>query len=64
MVATWLPIVLSKLDNIPHWYPIVKDMDVLICQVLKGLQLLHVNLWLARDVSFTDKGSLPQSVRW
>ena len=31
-------------------------------QVIKSLQLLHLTLWLLRDVCYTNKGSLPQSV--
>ena len=35
----------------------------LIGQVLKGLQYLHLTLWLLRDACCTGGGSLPQSVR-
>ena len=36
----------------------------LVGQVLKGLQYLHLTLWQLNDVCYTDRGSLPQSVRW
>ena len=67
MEAPWLPTVLNMLADIPwQWYPIIKDlvMDVSVGQVLKGLPYLHLTLWLLRDVCYTDRGSLPQSVRW
>ena len=35
----------------------------LVGQALKGLQYLHLTLWLLSDVCYTDRGSLPQSVR-
>ena len=38
-------------------------MDVSVGWVLKGLQLLHLILWLLRDVCCADKGFLLQSVR-
>ena len=38
-------------------------MDVLVGQALKGLPYLHLTLWLLSDVCYTDRGSLPQSVR-
>ena len=38
-------------------------MDVLVGQVLKGLQYLHLTLWLLSDVCYANKGSLPQSLR-
>ena len=61
MEATLFPKVLNILEEIPHWCPIVKDLiiDVSVTQVFKGLQLLHLTLWLLRDVCCTDKGSLP-----
>ena len=43
-----------------------KDLvvDVSVGQALKGLWYLHLTLWLLSDVCYTNKGSLPQSVRW
>ena len=38
-------------------------MDVMVSQVLKGLQSLHLTLWLLGDVCCGDNGFLPQSVR-
>ena len=38
-------------------------MDVSVGQVLKDLQYLHLTLWLLSDVCYTDRGSLPWSVR-
>ena len=65
MEAPWLPTALSMLADIPQQCPIVKDlvMDVLVGWVLKGLQYLHLTLWLLSDVCYANKGSLPQSVR-
>ena len=61
METTWLPTILSMLEDIPHQCPIVKDLvtSVLVSLVLKGLPLLHISLWLLSVVSCTDKGSLP-----
>ena len=52
MKAPWLPRVLNMVEDIPHWCQIVKDhiMDVLIGWVLKGLQLMHLTLWLLSGV--------------
>ena len=36
---------------------------VLAGRLLNGLPYLHLTLWLLRDMCFTDKGSLPESVR-
>ena len=58
MEASWLPIVLNMLADIPHLI-----MDVSVGHVLKGLPYLHLTLWLLRDVCYADWGSLPQSVR-
>ena len=65
MEAPWLPTVLSMLADIPRWCPIIKDlvMDVSEGQALKGLQYLHLTLWLLSDVCYANKGSLPRSVR-
>ena len=54
------------LADIPRQCPIIKDLivDVSVGQALKGLQYLHLTLWLLSDVCYADKGSLPQSVRW
>ena len=64
MEAPWLPTVLSMLADVPWWCPIIKDLivDVSVGQVLKGLQYLHLTLWLLNDVCYANKGSLPQSV--
>ena len=66
MEAPWLPTVLNMLSDIPWQCCIVKDLivDVLVGQVLKGLQYLHLTLWLLGIVCYTDRGSLPWSVRW
>ena len=65
MEAPWLSTVFSMLDDIHHWFPIVNDliMDVLVGWVLKGVQSLHLTLWLLRDVCCTDKGFLHQCDR-
>ena len=63
--ALWLPTALNMLADVPHHGPIIKDliMDVLISQMLKGLQSLHLILWLLRDMWWIDKGFLSHSVR-
>ena len=63
--APWLPTTLNMLADIPQQCPIIKDliMDVLVSQVLKGLQDLHLTLWQLSNVCYTDRGSLPWSVR-
>ena len=65
MEAPWLPTVLNMLADVPWQCPIVKDLvvDVLLGQVLNGLQYLHLTLWLLSNVCYGDRGSLPQSVR-
>ena len=66
MEAPWLPIVLKILADVPQWWcPIIKDliMDVSVGHMLKGLKYLHLTLWLLSNVHYTDRGSLPQSVR-
>ena len=65
-LAPWLPKALSMLADIPWRCPIVKDLvvDVSVGRALKGLQYLHLTLWLLSDVCYANKGSLPQSVRW
>ena len=65
MDTSWLLTVLNILADIPQQSPIIKDlvMDVLVCQALKGLPYLHLTLWLLSDVCYTDRDSLPQSVR-
>ena len=57
----WLPIVLNMLADIPNKCSIVEDliMDVVVGQVLKCLQSLHLISLLLRDVCCTDKGSVP-----
>ena len=59
------PQVLNMLVDIPQQCHVIKDliMDVSVSQVLKGLPYLHLTLWLLSDVSYADRGSLPQSVR-
>ena len=58
--------VLNMLADVPWQCPIVKDliMDVLVGQALKGLQYLHLTLWLLSNMCYADKGSLPWPVRW
>ena len=65
MEVPWLLTVLSMLVDIPWQCPIIKDlvMDVSVGQALKGLQYLHLTLWLLSNVCYADKGSLPWSVR-
>ena len=65
MEAPWLPTVLNMLAYVPQQCPLVKDlvMDVLVGQALKGLQYLHLTLWLLSDMCYADRGSLPWSVR-
>ena len=65
MEAPWLPTVLNMLADVPWWCPIIKDLvvDVSVGQGLKGLQYLHLTLWLLSNVCYVDRGSLPQSVR-
>ena len=65
MEAPWLPTVLNMLPDVLWCCPIIKDlvMDVSVGQALKGLQYLHLTLWLLSNMSYADRGSLPQSVR-
>ena len=65
MEAPWLSVALNMKEDIPHWGPAVKDFtkDVLVVWLLNGLPSLHLNFWLLRDMCYSDKGSLPQSVR-
>ena len=65
MEAPLLPTVLNILADISWWCPIRKDliMDVSVGHVLKGLPYLHLTLWLLSIVCYTDKGSLPQSIK-
>ena len=65
MEAPWLPTVLNILGYIPWQCPIIKYLivDVSVGQVFKGLPYLHLHLWLLSNVCYTDRGSLPQSVR-
>ena len=53
------------LADIPWQCPIVKDLvvDVSVSQALKGLQYLHLTLWLLSDVCYANKGSLSWSIR-
>ena len=52
MEAPWLPTILNMLADIPQQFPVIKDLivDVSVCQVLKGLQYLHITLWQLSDV--------------
>ena len=54
----------SMLEDALHHCPIAKGLikDVLVDEVVKVLQLLCLTSWLLRDMCFTYKGSLPQSV--
>ena len=65
MEAPWLPTVLNMLADVLQWCPIVKDLivDVLVGQELKGLQYLHLTLWLLSNMCYANRASLPQSVR-
>ena len=51
--------------HVPWQAPIIKDLivDVSVGQTHKGLSYLHLTLWLLTNVCYTDRGSLPQSVR-
>ena len=62
MEAPWLLTVLNNLADIPHQCPIIKNFmrDVLVGQVLKGLQSLHLTLWCPGWYC-TDRCSLPQT---
>ena len=53
------------LEDIPHQCAVIEDlaMDALVSLALKDLPLVHLTLWLLRDVCCTEKSSLPQSVR-
>ena len=57
MEAPWLPTVLNMLADVPWQCPIIKDliMDVLVGQVLKGLQYLYLTLWQVSDVCYADR---------
>ena len=63
--APWLPTILNMSTDVPWQCPIIKDlvMDNSSGQVLKGLQCLHLTLWLLSNVCLANRGSLPQSVR-
>ena len=52
MQVSWLPMVLSMLEAISYWCPAIKDLivDVLVVWVLKDLPLLHLTLWLLRNI--------------
>ena len=65
MEAPWLPTVLNMLADVPQQCPIVKDlvMGVLVGQALRGLRYLHLTLWQLSNMCYTDRGSLPWSVR-
>ena len=65
MEAPWLPTVLNMLVDVPWRCPLLKDliMDVSVGQALKGLQYLHLTLWLLSNMCYADRGSLRRSVR-
>ena len=65
MEASWLPTVLNMLADVPQQCSLLKDviMDVSVGQALKGLQYLHLMLWLLSNMCYADRGSLPWSVR-
>ena len=65
MEAPWLPTVLNMLVDVPPQCPLLKNLiiDVSVGWVLKGLQYLHLTLWLLSDMCYTDRGFLPWSVR-
>ena len=65
MKAPWLLTVFNMFADVPYQCPIAKNiiMDVSVGWVCKALQLLHLILWLLRDVCWTDKGALPHSVK-
>ena len=56
MGASWLPTVLNMLVDITYYCPIVTNvvMDYSVDWLLKGLPLLHLTLWLCRDVYCAD----------
>ena len=58
--APWHPAVLNILAGIPYQCPSIKDLitDDSVGWVLKDLSLLHLTLWLLRNVCCTDKSSL------
>ena len=53
------------LADVPQQCPLVKDLvvDVSVGQVLKGLQYMHLTLWMLSDMCYADRGSLPCSFR-
>ena len=53
--------ILNMLEDVPHQWPVVKDlvMNVLVEWVFKGLPLLHLTLWLFRNLCCEGKGSFP-----
>ena len=65
MEAPWLPTVLKILADIPWQCLLIQGLivDVSSGQVHKRLPYLHLTFWLLSHLYYTDKGSLPQSVR-
>ena len=51
MKALWLSTVFNMLEDVAHCCPMVKDLirDILVDWELKGLQSLHISLWLLKD---------------
>ena len=54
---------LNMFADVACWCPLIQDlvMGVSCGWVLKGMQSLHLTLWLLRDMCCTDKGSHPLS---
>ena len=62
--APYLPAVLNTFEYISHWCPSLNilKMNLFVDQVLMGVPLLHLILWLFIDACCTDKHFFPQSV--
>ena len=64
MEAFWLTTIPNMLEYIPHHCPSVKILPWMFQETgCSRLTLLHLMLWLLRDVCCTDWGSLHLSVR-
>ena len=46
--VSWLSTVLNMFKDIPHQFPIIKDLRYI--SILKGLLSLHFTFWLLRDM--------------
>ena len=64
--VSWFCTVVNMLEEILHQCHSVKALvrDDSVGQVLQVLPLLHLALWLLRDVCYIDEGLLPLSVSW